>query len=35
MGLPPEVGVIVCTPACPDRPEDATVYKHPNWKERR
>lgn len=25
------VGVIVCTPACPERPEGIKVYTHPNW----
>ncbi len=30
--LPPMVGVIVCTPACPDRPEGMKVYTHPDWR---
>lgn len=31
-GLPPMVGVIVCSPACPERPDDVIVYRHPNWR---
>ncbi len=28
MGLPRGVGVIVCTPGCPRRPEGRRVYTH-------
>lgn len=27
LGLPPGSGVVVCTPACPERPEGARVWK--------
>ncbi len=30
--LPPMVGVIVCTPGCPERPEGLKVYQHPDWR---
>ncbi len=30
--LPSNVGVVVCSPACPDRPEGLKVYKHPAWR---
>lgn len=26
LALPPGAGVVVCTPACPERPEGATVW---------
>ena len=29
LGLPAGVGVYVCSPACPERPDGAKVYKHP------
>ncbi len=29
LGLPPEVGVIICTPACPKLPAEAKAYRHP------
>ncbi len=32
LGLPPTVGVIVCHPTCPDRPESRKVYQHPDWR---
>ena len=28
MGLPQGCGVFVCSPACPDRPENRKVYTH-------
>jgi hypothetical protein len=28
MGLPPGVGVVVCTPGCPERPKGLKVYQH-------
>jgi len=31
MELPQGSGVVVCSPACPDRPGDAIVYVHPPW----
>ncbi len=30
--LPPMVGVVVCTPACPERPDGMRVYSHPDWR---
>lgn len=30
LGLPSEVGVIICTPACPELPEDAIAWRHPD-----
>jgi hypothetical protein len=32
--LPPMVGVVVCTPACEQRPEGVKVYKHRDWRKR-
>ena len=32
LGLPSGVGVIVCSPACPSRPDGARVYTHPDWR---
>lgn len=29
LGLPTGVGVIICTPACPQRPPGTKVYRHP------
>ena len=26
LGLPPGLGVVVCTPACPERPAEARVW---------
>ena len=31
MALPAGVGVVICTPACPELPEWATAYRHPRW----
>jgi hypothetical protein len=33
LGLPAGVGVIVCTPACPERPESRKVYTHRGLRE--
>ena len=30
--MPDAVGVVVCTPACPERPEGLKVYEHPDWR---
>jgi len=32
LGLPTGSGVVVCSPACPERPDGAKVYKHPAWR---
>lgn len=32
LGLPAGVGVVVCTPACPERPEGSTVWKVNEWR---
>lgn len=32
LNLPAGVGVVICTPACPDRPPYAKVWRHPQWR---
>ena len=31
LGLPPGSGVIICTPACPKRPDNVIVWTIRNW----
>lgn len=34
LGLTPGAGVVVCTPACPERPDGAQVWAAPNARKR-